>query len=730
MRSKRNKINKRTKRINKKSYKKRSYRKSNKSKRAKRVKGPKRKRTRKRQDGGTEFPMAEQRGAEGGRPRRDRYAWGDILKGEKVARMEVEVAPPAVAATTDELRDSHAESFTAQAKGQGGMPRAWNWPDRIEASDVSVEVGAKTVKPAPGATVEAEDLFGKVTVTVPDQPESGWGELGKMLEQSVEAKGAPPPQFPGRRIRGGYTDEEAAAAAAARSTLAQAAMLRQAQEERGLVMNRGAEISKKQHEIKQLYEEYISKKSPPVGDLREQSWLNQQTDYRSTDLAEIARKGAKRFTEEDFGMLDEIIKLIKSNTPDDPEMGSKIYNEQREQRELALASVKGGWLSSAFEPISLSPTGTSPEQYRSQTNWVPDTKSDRCMRCSALFVRGWGKTGKHHCRGCGILVCDNCSKNTLALKYIQTRRCEIEENTGEVRVCLDCFTFCETNLDCAAEGQSHILSHYCKDTKQIGGYRKSNRKTYKKRSYRKSKKSKRSSRKTRRSFLKKTRAKATRAKAKEKKNKRMIGGSAKVLADRLSLAGRDDLPRGELDPEVVGLDSLREEQATLTRAEEAKEAVAGTAGTATRAARETGEISPINFSIRTIKKLLEQHDFPIGKCESDKCLREFMKDFLTKFPTNSELKNLEDLHGEMGYIKANKYYKMAETQNPGNGKEDLQTAAFQLYHADEEKIDHLLQLLGHDITDINDINLRGMALATIENANGDIRAAFQAAFKN
>tara|TARA_B110000285_G_scaffold215826_1_gene262544 strand:+ start:158 stop:994 length:837 start_codon:yes stop_codon:yes gene_type:complete len=271
-----------------------------------------------------------------------------------------------------------------------------------------------------------------------------------------------------------------------------------------------------------------------------------------------------------------------------------------------------------------------------------------------------------------------------------------------------------------------------------GSNKKSNRKTYKKRSYRKSKKSKRSSRKTRRSFLKKTRAKATRAKATRAKNKRMIGGSAKVLADRLSRAGRRDLPRGELDPEVAGLESLRAEQVELTRAEEAKgQAVAETltaetlaAGTATRAARETEEISPPNFNIRTIKKLLEQHDFPIGKCESDKCLREFMQDFLTKFPTNSELKNLEDLHGEMGYIKANKYYKMAETQNPGNGKEDLQTAAFQLYHADEEKIDHLLQLLGHDITDINDINMRGMALATIENANGDIRVAFQAAFQN
>jgi hypothetical protein len=716
---------KRTKRINKKSYKKRSYRKSKKSKRAKRVKGPKRKRTRKRQDGGMEFrrgmwPEAPEQGAGAGGGR-DAAEQGAGAEGGRDAAEQG-------AGAEGGLWASHAEHFTALAKAQGrahARPRAPHpTPPSTVASDVSVEVG---VKPAPGATVEAEDLFGKVTVTVPDQPESGWGELGKMLEQSVEAKGAPPPQFPGRRIRGGYTDEEAAAAAAARSTLAQAAMLRQAQEERGLVMNRGAEISKKQHEIKQLYEEYISKKSPPVGDLRDQLWLNQQTDYRSTDLAEIARKAARRFRDEDFGMLDEIIKLIKSNTPEDPEIGSKIYNEQREQRELALASVKG--VQPGIEPVSLSPMGTSPEQYRSKTNWVPDTESDRCMRCSALFVKGWGKTGKHHCRGCGILVCDNCSKNTLALRYIQTPRCKIEGNTGEVRVCLDCFTFCETNLDCAGEGQSHILSHYCEDTIQGGGYRKSNPKTYKKRSYRKSKKSKRSSRKTRRSFLKKTRAKATRAKAKEKKNKRMIGGSAKVLADRLSQAGRDDLPRGELDPEVVGLDSLREEQATLTRAEEAKEAVAGTAGTATRATRETEEISPLNFNIRTIKKLLKQHDFPIGKCESDTCLREFMKDFLTKFPTNSELKNLEDLHGEMGYIKANKYYKMAETQNPGNGKEDLQTAAFQLYHADEEKIDHLLQVLGHDITDINDINLRERALATIENANGDIRVAFQAAFQ-
>ena len=58
-------------------------------------------------------------------------------------------------------------------------------------------------------------------------------------------------------------------------------------------------------------------------------------------------------------------------------------------------------------------------------------------------------------------------------------------------------------------------------SKRIQGInRKSNRKTYKKRSYRKSKKSKRSSRKTRRSFLKKTR---------RGNNKKMRGGALVAL---------------------------------------------------------------------------------------------------------------------------------------------------------------------------------------------------------
>ena len=59
--------------------------------------------------------------------------------------------------------------------------------------------------------------------------------------------------------------------------------------------------------------------------------------------------------------------------------------------------------------------------------WRPDETSGLCSRCNvqfSLLVR------RHHCRKCGNIVCDNCSKDRVILTNIN--------NGKPARVCAPC----------------------------------------------------------------------------------------------------------------------------------------------------------------------------------------------------------------------------------------------------------------------------------------------------
>ena len=43
--------------------------------------------------------------------------------------------------------------------------------------------------------------------------------------------------------------------------------------------------------------------------------------------------------------------------------------------------------------------------------WIPDAKTDACMRCGKAF--GWRRR-RHHCRLCGRCVCSGCSGSVCA----------------------------------------------------------------------------------------------------------------------------------------------------------------------------------------------------------------------------------------------------------------------------------------------------------------------------
>ena len=58
----------------------------------------------------------------------------------------------------------------------------------------------------------------------------------------------------------------------------------------------------------------------------------------------------------------------------------------------------------------------------SRNKWEPDNKHSKCQSCKIKFSRGFFKSGKHHCRKCGSVICTKCSKYRLR-KQIVCKNC-------------------------------------------------------------------------------------------------------------------------------------------------------------------------------------------------------------------------------------------------------------------------------------------------------------------
>lgn len=85
--------------------------------------------------------------------------------------------------------------------------------------------------------------------------------------------------------------------------------------------------------------------------------------------------------------------------------------------------------------------------------WIPDQASAICMRCSERF----GVTQRrHHCRRCGFVVCNSCSKGRAVLENISSK---------PVRICQLCLaTMQGEQPDSQAKGRSWSNSHWKKDS--------------------------------------------------------------------------------------------------------------------------------------------------------------------------------------------------------------------------------------------------------------------------
>ncbi|KAI4898615.1 hypothetical protein NFI96_006398 [Prochilodus magdalenae] len=81
--------------------------------------------------------------------------------------------------------------------------------------------------------------------------------------------------------------------------------------------------------------------------------------------------------------------------------------------------------------------------------WIPDCASAICMRCSERFSIAHRR---HHCRRCGFIVCNSCSKSRAVLSHISPK---------PVRVCM----LCKASL----EGQERLQSQIRNQGRNLPG---------------------------------------------------------------------------------------------------------------------------------------------------------------------------------------------------------------------------------------------------------------------
>lgn len=71
--------------------------------------------------------------------------------------------------------------------------------------------------------------------------------------------------------------------------------------------------------------------------------------------------------------------------------------------------------------------------------WAADNTRNTCFVCHAAFRRGLFTSGKHHCRRCGNVVCNNCSQNNgRGILYRLRRRNGPAANYQAARMCDTC----------------------------------------------------------------------------------------------------------------------------------------------------------------------------------------------------------------------------------------------------------------------------------------------------
>ncbi len=120
--------------------------------------------------------------------------------------------------------------------------------------------------------------------------------------------------------------------------------------------------------------------------------------------------------------MADFLELLRANVEKSPEelesLISDNTNLQVSREELEI----GGSLC-VLHRLFVSSAG----EY-SDVGWVLNSSSAKCMICSKEF---WLFLSRHHCRGCGNLVCDDCSPDKVIIKELAS--------VDPQRVCVLCY---------------------------------------------------------------------------------------------------------------------------------------------------------------------------------------------------------------------------------------------------------------------------------------------------
>ena len=71
-------------------------------------------------------------------------------------------------------------------------------------------------------------------------------------------------------------------------------------------------------------------------------------------------------------------------------------------------------------------------------SWKPDRGNDTCYCCKKAIKKGVFVSNKHHCRRCGEIIHDECSKKRIVLEEALTEKHGLQRNIGKVRICDIC----------------------------------------------------------------------------------------------------------------------------------------------------------------------------------------------------------------------------------------------------------------------------------------------------
>ncbi|KAK8842324.1 hypothetical protein M9Y10_025902 [Tritrichomonas musculus] len=91
-------------------------------------------------------------------------------------------------------------------------------------------------------------------------------------------------------------------------------------------------------------------------------------------------------------------------------------------------SERDTWFETLNEAIEASKTNMIVPKYTEAPLWIPDIVVNRCMNCKTQFSL---TQRKHHCRGCGQIMCKNCLIYQTIMRNISL--------TKPVKVCKKCY---------------------------------------------------------------------------------------------------------------------------------------------------------------------------------------------------------------------------------------------------------------------------------------------------